>query len=90
MRRVHHPTPGLGELDLGGPVPELVQQARADEVFLTATDPASPSAVPPAVEAVRAQVFPRLHPVDQSVWITGVGPLGGQKVLDDIERTLGR
>lgn len=70
--------------------PELVQQARADEVFLTATDPASPSAVPPAVEAVRAQVFPRLHPVDQSVWITGVGPLGGQKVLDDIERTLGR
>lgn len=70
--------------------PELVQQARADEVFLTATDPASPSAVPPAVEAVRAQVFPRLHPVDQSVWITGIGPLGGQKVLDDIERTLGR
>lgn len=70
--------------------PELVQQARADEVFLTATDPASPSAVPPAVQAVRAQVFPRLHPVDQSVWITGVGPLGGQRVLDDIERTLGR
>ncbi|WP_224386200.1 ABC transporter substrate-binding protein [Pseudonocardia sp. ICBG1293] len=70
--------------------PELVQQARADEVFLTAADPSAASAVPPSVAAVRGQAFPRLHPVDQSVWITGVGPLGGQKVLDDIERVLAR
>jgi iron complex transport system substrate-binding protein len=69
--------------------PELVQEARADEVFLTAADPSSPDAVPPAVTAVRDSAFPRLHTVDQSFWITGVGPLGGQRVLDDIDRVLG-
>ncbi|ANY05135.1 ABC transporter substrate-binding protein [Pseudonocardia sp. HH130630-07] len=69
--------------------PELVLQARADEVLVTAVDPAAPDAVPPSVTAVRDEAFPRLHVVDQSYWITGVGPLGGRRVLDDIDRILG-
>lgn len=68
--------------------PELVLQARADEVFVTAADPAAANAIPPAVTAVGAESFPRLHVVDQSFWITGVGPLGGMAVLDDLERIL--
>lgn len=69
--------------------PELTPRARADEVFVTAVDPASPAAIPAALTTF-ADAFPRLHPVDQSVWITGVGPLGGQRVLDDIEAALAR
>lgn len=68
--------------------PELVLGTRADEVFVTASDPASPAAVPPALANVREQAFPRLHVVDQSFWITGVGPLDGLRVLDDLERVL--
>lgn len=68
--------------------PELVLEARADEVFVTAADPDAADAVPPAVTAVGAEAFPRLHVVDQSFWITGVGPLGGMAVLEDIERVL--
>ncbi|MEQ3550141.1 iron-siderophore ABC transporter substrate-binding protein [Pseudonocardia nematodicida] len=68
--------------------PELVLEARADEVFVTAADPSSPDAVPPALTDVRDEAFPRLHVVDQSYWISGVGPLGGQRVLDDVERVL--
>ena len=68
--------------------PELVLEARADLVLVTAADPANPNAVPPAMSDLRAQSFPNLHVVDQSFWITGVGPRGGQVVLDDIERIL--
>lgn len=68
--------------------PELVLEARADHVIVTAGDPTDETAVPPAMAAVRAEAFPRLHLVDQSMWITGVGPLGGMAVLDDIERIL--
>jgi iron complex transport system substrate-binding protein len=32
--------------------------------------------------------FPDVQAVDQSFWITGVGPLGGQVVLDDLDRLL--
>lgn len=68
--------------------PELVLEARADYVFLTAVDPTDETAIPPAVTAVGAEAFPQLHLVDQSFWISGVGPLGGMAVLDDIERIL--
>lgn len=44
--------------------------------------------VPPALTAVRAESFPELHVVDQSLWITGVGPREGLAVLDDLERIL--
>lgn len=68
--------------------PELVLEAKADQVFVTAVDPADPAAIPPAVAAVRAEAFPQLHLVDQSFWITGVGPAGGMAVLDDLDRIL--
>lgn len=67
--------------------PERVLEAKADQVFVTAADPADPAAVPPSLAAVRAQ-FPQLHVVDQAFWITGVGPRGGMTVLDDIDRIL--
>lgn len=67
--------------------PEQITQAEADVVFVTATDPADPAAIPSAIRANAAD-FPRVVPVDTSWWISGVGPLGGQKVLDDLDRTL--
>ncbi|SDF73514.1 ABC transporter substrate-binding protein [Pseudonocardia oroxyli] len=68
--------------------PELVLQARADLVVVTAAKAGDESAVPAEMAAVRAEAFPDLHVVDQSIWITGVGPRGGQAVLDDLERLL--
>ncbi|GAA3043150.1 hypothetical protein GCM10010464_04040 [Pseudonocardia yunnanensis] len=68
--------------------PELVLEARADYVLVTAADPADETAIPPTVAAVRAESFPELHLVDQAFWITGLGPRGGMVVLDDIERIL--
>ena len=67
--------------------PEKVLEARADQVFVTTTDVDDPTTVPAAVTD-NAASFPELHLVDQSYWITGVGPLGGAKVLDDIEDVL--
>lgn len=67
--------------------PEQVSQAAADLVLVTAADPADPAAVPAAITANAAD-FPRVVPVDTSWWISGVGPLGGQKVLDDLDRIL--
>lgn len=67
---------------------ELVLEAKADQVFVTAVDPADESAIPAPVAAVRAESFPRLHLVDQSFWITGVGPRGGMAVLDALDRIL--
>jgi iron complex transport system substrate-binding protein len=67
---------------------ELVLEAKADYVFVTATKPGDETAIPPAMAAVRADAFPQLHVVDQAFWITGVGPRGGMAVLDDIERIL--
>lgn len=69
--------------------PELMLQAQADLVLVTAAKAGDDSAVPAEMAGVRAQSFPNLHVVDQSLWITGVGPRGGQAVLDDIERLLG-
>nr|WP_245819682.1 iron-siderophore ABC transporter substrate-binding protein [Rhodococcus yunnanensis] len=67
--------------------PELVGQARADLIVVTTTNPAAPDAIPASITA-NAAALPNPHAVDQSYWITGVGPKGGQTVLDDIERIL--
>ncbi|NEE00937.1 iron-siderophore ABC transporter substrate-binding protein [Phytoactinopolyspora halotolerans] len=67
--------------------PERVLQATADLVLVTAVDPDDPNAVPESITG-NASSFENLHVVDQSFWITGVGPLGGQTVLDDLERIL--
>ncbi|MBY6413713.1 iron-siderophore ABC transporter substrate-binding protein [Rhodococcus sp. BP-252] len=67
--------------------PELAAQARADLIVVTATNPADPAAIPAAVTE-NAAALPNPHAVDQSFWITGVGPKGGQAVLDDIDRIL--
>ncbi|WP_423923559.1 ABC transporter substrate-binding protein [Frigoribacterium sp. 2-23] len=67
--------------------PEKVLEATADQVFVTTTDVDDQSTIPAAVAANPA-AFPHLHLVDQASWITGVGPLGGSVVLDDIEKIL--
>ncbi|NJP69139.1 iron-siderophore ABC transporter substrate-binding protein [Streptomyces spiramenti] len=67
--------------------PERVLDARADLVLVTAADVAAADALPAAVRD-NAESFANLHVVDQSFWITGVGPLGGMAVLDDLDRLL--
>jgi iron complex transport system substrate-binding protein len=65
--------------------PELAGEAAADLVVVTTSDPEDPAAVP---SALSGPGFPDVHAVDESFWITGVGPLGGQVVLDDLENLL--
>lgn len=67
--------------------PELAAEAAADLVLVTAVDPTDPAAIPPSV-TMNTGALPDPHAVDQSYWITGVGPKGGQAVLDDIDRIL--
>ncbi|MFY1702812.1 MULTISPECIES: ABC transporter substrate-binding protein [Micromonospora] len=67
--------------------PERVLEAKADHVFVTTVDVNDRGTIPASVSA-NAPAFPRLHLVDQSFWITGVGTVGGQRVLDDLERIL--
>ncbi|WP_426310042.1 ABC transporter substrate-binding protein [Cellulosimicrobium sp. E-16] len=67
--------------------PERVTEAAADLVLVSAADPADPAAVPAEIP-LNAGSFPDVRVVDQSSWISGVGPLGGQAVLDDLEQFL--
>lgn len=67
--------------------PELVGEARADLIVVTSATPSDPAAIPVSITA-NAAALPNPHAVDQSYWITGVGPKGGQAVLDDIDRIL--
>lgn len=67
--------------------PERAREAEADLVLVTASDVKDPDAVPKAVRGNK-KAFPDPHTVDRSFWITGVGPLGGQTVLDDLDRIL--
>lgn len=69
--------------------PERVPEAAADHVFVPTTDVADPAGVP-ALVAGNPAAFPDVHLVDTSYWISGVGPLGGQRVLDDIAAILER
>lgn len=67
--------------------PENIMSARADHVFVTATDVDDASAVPAAITQ-NADAFPSVTLVDTSYWVSGVGPKGAQAVLDDIETFL--
>jgi len=67
--------------------PEKVLEASADLVVVTTTNVDDPTTMPEAITA-NPSSFPDVHLVDQSYWITGVGPMGGLKVLDDIESIL--
>ncbi|WOF24068.1 iron-siderophore ABC transporter substrate-binding protein [Microbacterium betulae] len=67
--------------------PENVLDAQADLVLVTTTDVDDETTMPAAI-VDNAASFPDVHLVDQSFWITGVGPLGGMTVLDDLERIL--
>ncbi|WP_040711044.1 ABC transporter substrate-binding protein [Nocardiopsis potens] len=67
--------------------PERVLDARADLVLVTADDVDDPGAVPDSIRSNEDE-FPELYAVDRSFWITGVGPLGGMAVLDDLDRIL--
>ncbi len=66
-----------------------MSQGAADVVLVTTVDPSGDTPLPAPIVA-NPGVFPNPHPVDQSTWITGVGPKGGQAVLDDLERILSR
>ncbi len=67
--------------------PENILQAEADYLFVTTADVDDASAIPAAVTQNPA-AFPRVIPVDFGYWVSGVGPLGAQAILDDIEKTL--
>jgi len=67
--------------------PENIRSAAADYVFVTTTDVDDRSTVPAAITQ-NADAFPSVTLVDTSYWVSGVGPLGGMRVLDDIERFL--
>ncbi|WP_209205289.1 iron-siderophore ABC transporter substrate-binding protein [Rhodococcus sp. 1R11] len=67
--------------------PELAAQAAADLIVVTADNPSDPAAIPSSITD-NAATLPNPHAVDLSYWITGVGPKGGQTVLDDIDRIL--
>ncbi|TCN48175.1 iron complex transport system substrate-binding protein [Rhodococcus sp. SMB37] len=65
---------------------EHATEARADIVLVTSGTPDDPTSVPPVV--TDRELFPNMHVVDMSYWITGVGPLGGLTVLDDLDELL--
>ncbi|GAA3019486.1 ABC transporter substrate-binding protein [Microbacterium dextranolyticum] len=67
--------------------PENILDAKADYVFVSSIDPADATTTPPAITR-NAGEFPSLTLVDTSYWLSGVGPKGGELVLDDIEKFL--
>jgi iron complex transport system substrate-binding protein len=66
---------------------ELIMEAQGDHVFVTTDDVEDETTIPAPLRD-NARSFPSLHLVDFDHWIAGVGPLGGQAVLDDIESIL--
>lgn len=66
---------------------ENLGSAAADLVLVTSVDPSDQSTMPETVTSSveRSSDTGQVELVDQSTWITGVGPLGGQAVLDDLE-----
>ncbi|WP_377319982.1 ABC transporter substrate-binding protein [Pimelobacter simplex] len=67
--------------------PERILEARGDLLFVTSSDPADAGTLPKPIKD-NPKAFPAPHLVDFSYWIAGVGPLGGQAVLDDLEEIL--
>lgn len=67
--------------------PEQARDAEADLVLVTTADVDDPTTMPASIED-NADAFGDLELVDFSFWVTGVGPVGGMTVLDDLERIL--
>ncbi|GAA0453376.1 iron ABC transporter substrate-binding protein [Paractinoplanes deccanensis] len=67
--------------------PENIVKAKADHVFVTTADVNDSATIPAAIRDNKAE-FPSVTLVDTTYWISGVGPKGAQKVLDDIEKFL--
>lgn len=67
--------------------PENILEAKADHVFVTTSDVSDDSTIPDAIAQNRAE-FPSLTLVDTSYWVAGVGPKGGELVLNEIEEFL--
>lgn len=65
---------------------EHATEARADVVLVTSATPDDPTSIPPVV--TDSEIFPNMHVVDMAYWITGVGPLGGLAVLNDLDAIL--
>ncbi|MGO3362874.1 MAG: ABC transporter substrate-binding protein [Corynebacterium sp.] len=67
---------------------ENIGQAGADLIVVTATDASDPAQMPADIDGADDSIAGTygIHLVDQSLWISGVGPLGGQAVLDELEK----
>ncbi|MGO1283844.1 ABC transporter substrate-binding protein [Brachybacterium tyrofermentans] len=67
--------------------PENILAATADYVFVTTDDVDDETTIPAAITENETE-FPSVTLVDTSYWVSGVGPKGGDLVLDDIEQFL--
>lgn len=67
--------------------PENIRNAAADYLFVTASKVDDRSLIPAAITQ-NADAFGSVTLVDTSYWVSGVGPKGGMRVLDDVERFL--
>lgn len=67
--------------------PENILDAAADYVFVTTSNVDDAATIPAAITQ-NASAFPSVTLVDTSYWVSGVGPKGGELVLDDIEQFL--
>lgn len=67
--------------------PENILEAKADHIFITTSDVEDESTIPSAIAQNKTE-FPSVTLVDTSYWVAGVGPNGGELVLDDIEQFL--
>lgn len=65
---------------------ENLTTAAADLVLVTSATPTQEDEVIQGIREALGRVNPegQIAVVDQAMWITGVGPLGGQAVLDDL------
>ncbi len=87
VRRVHDAGAGVGRGHLRRPVPGARDRGRRRPRARLGRRPRRRVRDPRGDPAQR-RVVPDVRVVDQSYWISGVGPLGGQAVLDDVERFL--
>lgn len=67
--------------------PENISQAEAEHLFVTTTDVDDDSTIPAAITQ-NEDLFGSVTLVDTSYWVSGVGPRGGELVLDDLEQFL--
>jgi len=81
------PTQEWGDSVLVNIAPERIRDAAADVVFVTTDDVDDAGSVPESIVA-NGDAFGDVELVDTRHWVSGVGPLGGQAVLDDLEAYL--